>query len=58
MADDQTFRQREFNRVFVLMRYFGYLRRASNAMPDSDFSGFNFWLAKLNQFNGDFVALR
>jgi len=27
----------------------GYLRR------DSDPHGFQFWLAKLNQFNGDFI---
>ena len=25
-------------------------------MPDADFSGYNFWLTKLNQFNGNFVA--
>jgi hypothetical protein len=23
--------------------------------PDNDFAGFEFWLAKLNQFNGNFV---
>ncbi|MDX6443755.1 MAG: hypothetical protein QOH71_829, partial [Blastocatellia bacterium] len=39
----------EFNSAFVLMQYFGYLRR------DPDTSGFNFWLAKLNAFNGNFV---
>ena len=39
---------REFNRAFVLMEYFGYLRR------DPDSSGFQFWLAKLNSFGGDF----
>jgi hypothetical protein len=31
------------------MQYFGYLRR------NPDESGFNFWLGKLNQFNGDFI---
>jgi len=35
--------------AFVLMQYFGYLRR------DPDQEGYNFWLAKLNQFQGDFV---
>ena len=44
-----------FNRAFVLMQYFGYLRRDPNDAPDSDFSGYNFWLNKLNQFNGNFV---
>jgi hypothetical protein len=32
------------------MEYFGFLRR------NSDQPGFIFWLAKLNQFNGDFTA--
>jgi len=31
------------------MEYFGYLRR------DPDPTGFQFWLAKLDQFNGDFI---
>jgi hypothetical protein len=39
----------EFNRTFVMMEYFGYLRR------DPDASGFNFWLNRLNSFNGNFV---
>ena len=39
----------EFNSSFVTMQYFGYLRR------DPDTAGFNFWLAKLNLFNGNFV---
>ncbi|MET0647309.1 MAG: DUF4214 domain-containing protein, partial [Pyrinomonadaceae bacterium] len=55
LTDDAEFRQREFNRAFVLMQYFGYLRRAPNESPDSNFDGYNFWLSKLNQFNGDFV---
>ena len=46
----------EFNRAFVLMQYFGYLRRNPDDLPDHDFSGYNFWLDKLNAFNGDFVA--
>ena len=47
--------QQEFNRAFVLMQYFGYLRRNPNDAPDTNFDGYNFWLNKLNQFNGDFV---
>ena len=42
--------------AFVLMQYFGYLQRNPNDPPDSDYSGFNFWLGKLSQFNGDFIA--
>ena len=44
----------EFNRAFVLMQYFGYLRRNPNDAPDSDYTGYDFWLTKLNQFNGNF----
>ena len=56
VADNGTLVQQEFNRAFVLMQYFGYLRRNPNDAPDGNFSGYNFWLDKLNQFNGDFVA--
>jgi hypothetical protein len=45
----------EFNRAFVLMQYFGFLRRNPNDAPDSDFTGFDFWLTKLNQFNGNYL---
>lgn len=37
------------------MQYFGYLRRNPNSDPDVNFNGYNFWLAKLNQFNGNFI---
>jgi hypothetical protein len=37
------------------MEYFGYLRRNPDEQPDSGFSGYDFWLAKLKEFNGDFV---
>ncbi len=36
------------------MQYFGYLRRNPNDLPDTNFAGYDFWLAKLNQFNGNF----
>jgi len=39
----------------VLMQYFGYLRRDPNSGPDADFGGYNFWLNKLNSFNGDYI---
>ena len=54
VADDADLRAAELNRAFVLMQYFGYLRRDPNAAPDSDFGGYQFWLLKLNQFGGDF----
>ena len=55
VIESATFRQGEFNRAFVLMEYFGYLRRNPNDPPDSNFTGYDFWLAKLNQFDGNFV---
>ena len=54
VAENSTLAQREFNRAFVLMQYFGYLRRNPNDAPDSSFDGYTFWLNKLNQFNGNF----
>jgi len=56
VAEDSMLTQQEFNRAFVLMQYFGYLRRNPNDAPDSDFSGYNFWLGKLNQFGGNYQA--
>lgn len=55
IADNQTLRNQEFRKAFVLLQYFGYLGRNPDAAPDSSFNGYNFWLNKLNQFNGDFV---
>ncbi|HMG76526.1 MAG TPA: hypothetical protein VK582_23825 [Pyrinomonadaceae bacterium] len=55
IADDGGFAAKEFNAAFVLMQYFGYLQRNPDEGPDTDMRGFNFWLGKLNQFNGDYV---
>jgi hypothetical protein len=55
IAEDTDLVSAEFNRAFVLMQYFGYLRRDPNALPDSDYAGYEFWLKKLNQFNGNFL---
>ncbi|HBB95277.1 MAG TPA: hypothetical protein DC054_07780 [Blastocatellia bacterium] len=55
VASNAAFRQSEQNGAFVLMEYFGYLRRDPNTTPDSDLSGYNFWLNKLNQFGGNYV---
>jgi hypothetical protein len=38
----------------MLMQYFGYLRRNPNDAPDADDTGYEFWLNKLNQFNGNY----
>jgi CSLREA domain-containing protein len=50
LAEKDAFVRAEFNRAFVQMQYFGYLRR------DPDAAGFNFWLDKLNSFGGDYIA--
>jgi hypothetical protein len=58
VAENATFAQNggaEFQRAFVLMQYFGYLRRDPNSGPDTDYSGYEFWLGKLNQFNGNYI---
>jgi hypothetical protein len=57
VAENSTLKQQETNKAFVLMQYFGYLRRNPNDPPEAnlDFGGYNFWLGKLNEFNGNFV---
>ena len=55
VAENSLLNQQEFNRAFVLMQFFGYLRRNPNDPQDTDYTGYDFWLAKLNQFNGNFV---
>lgn len=57
VTDNATLKQQELNKAFVLMEYFGYLRRNPFDPPELtlDFQGYNFWLNKLNQFNGNFV---
>jgi len=49
MVEKDAFVRSEFRPAFVQMQYFGYLRR------DPDAAGFNFWLNKLNAFNGDYI---
>jgi hypothetical protein len=39
----------QYNSSFVLMQYFGYLRRDADDPPDNNFGGYDFWLNKLNQ---------
>lgn len=54
VAANTAFHKQEQSSAFVLMEYFGYLRRDPDSGPDSDFSGYYFWLQKLNAFNGDY----
>jgi len=56
VAEDADLFNAEANRAFVLTQYIGYMRRNPNDAPDSDYSGYDFWLGKLVQFNGNYVA--
>jgi uncharacterized protein (TIGR03118 family) len=49
VSEAEELKNLNYNSAFVAMEYFGYLRR------DPDTSGFNFWLTKLNDANGDFI---
>ena len=55
IAEDSDLVISERNQAFVLMQYFGYLRRNPNDQPDANYTGYEFWLNKLNQFGGNFV---
>jgi hypothetical protein len=55
VAEHEAFARQEFNRAFVVMQYFGYLQRSPDDPPDADLTGYNFWLSKLDEFNGNFV---
>lgn len=55
VAQNSNFARNEFSRAFVLMQYFGYLRRNPDDAPDANFDGYNFWLSKLNSFGGDYI---
>src|SRR5438477_5744408 len=56
IAEHPNLAKAELNRAFVLMQYFGYLRRNPNDTPDTDYTGYDFWLTKLDQFKGDYIA--
>jgi hypothetical protein len=51
VADSNSVFQKQYNPAFVLMEYYGYLRRNPDDPPDNNFSGYDFWLNKLNQFS-------
>jgi hypothetical protein len=54
VADCASLRSAEMSPAFVLMQYFGYLRRNPTDPPDNDNVGFQYWLTKLTSFNGDY----
>jgi uncharacterized delta-60 repeat protein len=56
VAEDADLATAEINRAFVLMQYYGYLRRNPDDPPEAslDYAGYEFWLIKLNLFGGDY----
>jgi len=50
VSESRTVFNRLYNDAFVLMQYYGYLRRNPDDVPDNNFSGYDFWLAKMNSF--------
>jgi hypothetical protein len=50
VVEGATVTQAHKSPAFVLFEYFGYLRR------DPDEEGYNFWLGKLDEFNGNYIA--
>jgi hypothetical protein len=50
VAESDTVFNQQYNSAFVLMQYFGYLRRDADDPPDNNFAGYDFWLDKMNQF--------
>jgi hypothetical protein len=51
VADNTQFRAAEYNRGFVLMQYYGYLRRPI------DQAGYDFWLNALNASAGNYRGM-
>jgi hypothetical protein len=54
IAENETFSRHQLNPAFVLLQYFGYLQRNPDETPDTNLDGYNFWLTKLDEFEGDF----
>ncbi len=55
IAESKRLFLQEFNKAFVLMQYFGYLRRSADEGEDAGrpFAGYDFWLQKLNDESDD-----
>lgn len=51
VINNPTFRANEDHPAFVLIEYFGFLRRNPNDPPDNDMSGYNWWLGQYNTYN-------
>jgi hypothetical protein len=50
VIEDKDFYSREYNTAYVLVHFFGYLRRNPDDAPDRDLSGLNFWREILDRW--------
>ena len=55
VTDSTSVRTAESRISFVLAEYYGYLRRNPTDAPDFSDAGYQFWLNKLNLFNGNYL---
>ncbi len=53
---DKDFAAREYNTAYVLMHFFGYLRRNPDDPPDTDLRGLVFWRERLDRWR-DYRAI-
>jgi uncharacterized delta-60 repeat protein len=51
VAESGSVYNKLYNSAFVLMQYYGYMRRNPDDFPDFNFRGYDFWLSKLNSFS-------
>lgn len=56
IIEDKYFYEREYRNAYVLVHFFGYLRRNPDDAPDFDLKGFNFWRDRLNSW-GDYRTI-
>lgn len=49
IVNNPVFKEREENRSFVLLHYFGFLRRNPGDPPDKDMEGFTYWISELEK---------
>ena len=51
IINNSAFAAAEDHPGFVLLEYYGFLTRNPDDPPDSDMSGYNFWLGQFNTYN-------
>jgi len=56
LIEERELYRREYNNAWVLVHFFGYLRRNPDDAPDFDLKGFNFWRGRLDSW-GDYRTI-